>query len=91
MALASRGDGLVLVDERGRVLPVRSAALGARSAGGGHGDSLVTGVLARMRESDPDLFARIGAAWRVRADVVLEVGGGASGSARRSPRRTFER
>ena len=39
------------------------------------GDAVVTGVLARVRDSDPDLFARIGAAWRVGPDVVLEVGG----------------
>jgi hypothetical protein len=32
-------------------------------------------VLARVRDFDPDLFARIGAAWRVGPDVVLEVGG----------------
>jgi hypothetical protein len=32
-------------------------------------------VLARVRDYDPDLFARIGAAWRVGPDVALEVGG----------------
>jgi cell division protein FtsQ len=75
VALASRGDGLVLLDARGRVLPfdpLRSAPDLPLAA---NGNPVVTGVLARVRESDPDLLARIGAAWRVGPDVVLEVGG----------------
>ena len=75
VALASRGDGLVLLDARGRVLPfdpLRSAPDLPLAA---NGDAVVTGVLARVRDSDPDLFARTGAAWRVGPDVVLEVGG----------------
>ncbi len=75
VALASRGDGLALLDARGRVLPfdpLRSAPDLPLAA---NGDAIVTGVLARVRDSDPDLFARIGAAWRVGPDVVLEVGG----------------
>jgi cell division septal protein FtsQ len=75
VALASRGDGLALLDARGRVLPfdpLRSAPDLPLAA---NGDAVVTGVLARVRDSDPDLFARIGAAWRVGPDVVLEVGG----------------
>lgn len=75
VALATRGDGLALLDARGRVLPfdpLRSAPDLPLAAGG---DAVVTGVLARVRDSDPDLFARIGAAWRVGPDVVLEVGG----------------
>ena len=75
VALASRGDGLVLLDARGRVLPfdpLRSAPDLPLAA---NGDAIVTGVLARVRDSDPNLFARIGAAWRVGPDVVLEVGG----------------
>jgi cell division septal protein FtsQ len=75
VALAGRGDGLVLLDAGGRVLPfdpLRSAPDLPLAA---NGDAAVTGVLARVRDSDPDLFARIGAAWRVGPDVVLEVGG----------------
>jgi len=75
VALASRGDGLVLLDGRGRVLPfdpLRSAPDLPLAA---NGDPVATTVLARVRESNPDLFARIGAAWRVGPDVVLEVGG----------------
>jgi hypothetical protein len=75
VALATRGDGLALLDARGRVLPfdpLRSAPDLPLAVGG---DPAVAGVLARVRDSDPDLFARIGAAWRVGPDVVLEVGG----------------
>lgn len=75
VALASRGDGLVLLDARGRVLPfdpLRSAPDLPLAA---NQDAIVTGVLARVRDADPDLFARVGAAWRVGPDVVLEVGG----------------
>jgi cell division septal protein FtsQ len=75
VALASRGDGLALLDARGRVLPydpLRSAPDLPLAA---NGDAVVTGVLARVRDADPDLFARIGAAWRVGPDVILEVGG----------------
>jgi cell division septal protein FtsQ len=75
VALASRGDALVPLDARGRVLPfdpVRSAPDLPYAA---NGDEVVTGVLARVRDDDPDLYARIGAAWRVGPDVVLEVGG----------------
>ncbi len=75
VALASRGDGLALLDGRGRVLPydpLRSAPDLPLAA---NRDALVAGVLARVREADPDLFGRVGAAWRVGPDVVLEVGG----------------
>lgn len=75
VALASRGEGLAMVDARGRVLPydpLRSAPDLPLAAGG---DAVVTRVLAQVKESEPELFARIGAAWRVGPDVVLEVGG----------------
>jgi cell division septal protein FtsQ len=75
VALVSRGEGLALLDGRGRVLPfdpLRSAPDLPLAASG---DAVVAGVLARVRDSDPDLFARIGAAWRVGPDVVLQVGG----------------
>jgi cell division septal protein FtsQ len=75
VALARRGDGLALLDGRGRVLPydpLRSAPDLPLAA---NGNALVAGVLARVREADPDLFGRVGAAWRVGPDVVLEVGG----------------
>jgi hypothetical protein len=75
VALASGGAGLVLLDARGRLLPfdpLRSAPDLPLAA---NGDALVTAVLGRVQDADPDLFARIGAGWRVGPDVVLEVGG----------------
>jgi cell division septal protein FtsQ len=74
VALASRGDGLALLDARGRVLPFDPLRSAPDLPVAANGDAVVTGVLARVRDSDPDLFARIGAAWRVGPDVVLEVG-----------------
>ena len=75
VALASRGDGLALLDARGRVLPFDPLRSAPDLPVAANGDAVVTGVLARVRDSDPDLFARIGAAWRAGPDVVLEVGG----------------
>jgi len=75
VALASRGDGLALLDARGRVLPFDPLRSAPDLPVAANGDAVVTGVLARVRDSDPDLFARTGAAWRVGPDVVLEVGG----------------
>jgi cell division septal protein FtsQ len=75
VALASRGDRLVLLDARGKALPfdpVRSAPDLPLAV---NGDAIAVRVLARVRDVDPDLFARIGAAWRVGPDVVLETGG----------------
>ena len=75
VALASRGEGLALLDARGRVLPYDPLRSAPDLPVAANGDAVVTGVLARVRDADPDLFARIGAAWRVGPDVVLEVGG----------------
>jgi cell division septal protein FtsQ len=75
VALASRFDGLALLDARGRALPFDPLRSAPDLPVAANGDAVVTGVLARVRDSDPDLFARIGAAWRVGPDVVLEVGG----------------
>ena len=74
VALASRGNGLALLDGRGRVLPFDPLRSAPDLPLAVNGDALVAGVLARVRDADPDLFARIGAAWRVGPDVVLEVG-----------------
>jgi cell division septal protein FtsQ len=75
VALASRGEGLVLLDARGRVLPYDPLRSAPDLPYAAYGDAVVTGVLARVRDFAPDLFARIGSAWRVGPDVVLEVGG----------------
>ena len=75
VALTPKGDRLAMVNERAEVLPFNP--LGAAPdlpvlIGGG---KLVAGALARAKEFDPGLFARIDAAWRVGPDVVFEVGG----------------
>jgi hypothetical protein len=75
VALTPRGDRLAMVNERAEVLPfdpLRSAPDLPVLIGGGR---LVTGALARAKQFDPGLFARIDAAWRVGPDVVFEVGG----------------
>jgi len=75
VALAERGGRLVPVDAAGRVLPfdpTRSPAdLPLADA-----DSGVVGLLARVRESDPGLFARVQRGARFRQDVALEVEAG---------------
>ena len=75
VALTPKGDWLAMVNERAEVLPfdpLRSAPDLPVLIGGG---SQVAGALARAKEFDPGLFARIDAAWRVGPDVVFEVGG----------------
>jgi cell division septal protein FtsQ len=75
VALTPKGDRLAMVDERAAVLPfdpLRSAPDLPVLIGGG---PMVAGALARAKEYDPALFARIDAAWRVGPDVVFEVGG----------------
>jgi cell division septal protein FtsQ len=75
VALAPRGDRLALVDRRGALLPFdplgSSPDLPVLIGGGRR----VAGALARARDFDPELFARIDAAWRVGPDVVFEVDG----------------
>ena len=75
VALSERGGRLVPVDAGGRVLPfdpTRSPAdLPLADA-----DSGVAGLLARVRESDPELFARVQRGARFRQDVALEVEAG---------------
>lgn len=75
VALTPRGNRLAMVDARGVVLPfdpVASAPSLPVLIGGG---ALVAGALARARDYDPGLYARIDAAWRVGPDVVFEVAG----------------
>jgi cell division septal protein FtsQ len=75
VALSPRGDRLAMVNGRAEVLPFdplgSSPDLPVLIGGG----ALVAGALARVKELDPALFARIDAAWRVGPDVVFEVGG----------------
>lgn len=75
VALTPKGDRLAMVNARAEVLPFdplgSSPDLPIMIGGG----ALVAGALARVKELDPGLFARIDAAWRVGPDVVFEVEG----------------
>jgi hypothetical protein len=75
VALASRDGDLVPLDRRGRVLPFDPLRSAPDLPVVANADAQVAGVLGRVRDNDPELFARIGSAWRVGPDVVLEVGG----------------
>ncbi len=75
VALSERSGRLVLVDGNGKALPFDptkpAADLPVADA-----DSGVAGLLARIRESDPDLFARVQRGTRLRQDVALDLGEG---------------
>lgn len=75
VALAERGNRLVLLDDAGQVLPfdpTRPAAdLPLAPL-----DSTVAGVLGRIRETDPEFFARIQRGTRVQRDVALDLDDG---------------
>jgi cell division septal protein FtsQ len=75
VALTERSGRLVLLDARGRVLPFDPTSPAA-DLPLADPDPVVAGVLERVRETDPDLFAGIDRGSRVRQDVVLEIGGG---------------
>ena len=75
VALSPRADRLAMIDAGGEVLPfdplTSSPDLPVLIGGG----AAVAGALAKVRDYDPGLFARIDAAWRVGPDVVFEVAG----------------
>jgi cell division septal protein FtsQ len=75
VALTERGGQLVLLDAAGHPLPfdpTRAAAdLPLADA-----DSGVAGLLARLRESDAELFARVQRGLRLRQDIALELQAG---------------
>ena len=75
VALTPKGDRLAMVDARGVVLPFDPLASAPNLPVLIGGGALVAGALARARDYDPGLFARIDAAWRVGPDVVFEVAG----------------
>ncbi len=68
------GGGLVLVDQRGKLLPF-DPITAAPDLPIAAADSIVAHVLSVVRDHDPALFARLSAASRVRDDVLLEVEG----------------
>lgn len=72
VALAERGDRLVLVDEWGTVLPF-DPARPAADLPVAAADSVVAGLLGRIRDFDPELFGRIQRGSRYRGDVALDL------------------
>lgn len=73
IALASTAQGMILVDERGRALPFDPTVSAPDLPIIARPDSAVAGVLARVREVDPGLFARVSTGSRRQKDVVLQV------------------
>lgn len=74
VALAAGGGGaMTLVDENGRSLPFDPTVSAPDLPVMSRPDSVVAGLLARVREVDPSLFAQVSSAWRSRKDVVLQV------------------
>jgi hypothetical protein len=72
VALAERSGRLVLLDASGQVLPF-DPTQPAADLPLAEVDPVVTGVLALLRETDPELFARVERGSRVRQDVALDV------------------
>ena len=75
VALAPRSGGLALLDSSGNVLPFDPAASAPDLPVAATADWRIARVLARVQEHDPQLFARVRTAWRVRDDVLLDVDG----------------
>lgn len=76
VALAERGGRLVLVDQAGSVLPFDPTRPAEDLPLAAEPDPAVAGLLARMREVEPELFARVERAARLRRDVVLDLAAG---------------
>ena len=75
VALAPGGAGLALLDSNGQVLPFDPAVSAPDLPIAASADRSIARVLATVRASEPGLFDRVEAAWRVRSDVVLDIGG----------------
>lgn len=75
VALAERSGRLVLLDAGGRALPF-DPTQPASDLPIGEPDSAVAGVLARVREAEPGLYAQVERGSRIRQDVALDVGAG---------------
>src|SRR5215208_4092725 len=69
VALAPRTSGMALLDSSGKVLPFDPAASAPDLPIAATPDRVVARVLGTVLVSDPMMFARIRAAWRVRDDV----------------------
>jgi cell division septal protein FtsQ len=75
VALAPGGAGLALLDSSGQVLPFDPAVSAPDLPIAASADRSIARVLATVRASEPGLFDRVESAWRVRGDVVLDIGG----------------
>lgn len=75
VALTPRGQGMALVDARGRLLPFDPSRAAPDLPVVASADSGLAALLARMQEGNAALFAQVSAAWRAGDDVVLEAGG----------------
>ncbi len=73
VALVAESKGMSLIDAHGEVLPFDPAATAPDLPVLARPDTLVTGLLGRLRDLDPSLFGRTSAAWRSGGDVVLQV------------------
>ena len=75
VALAPRSGGLAVLDSSGNVLPFDPAVSAPDLPVAATADRRIARVLARVQEHDPQMFARVRTAWRVRDDVLLDVDG----------------
>ena len=75
VALAERSGRLVLLEASGQVLPF-DPTQPAADLPLAEVDPAVTGVLALVRETDPELFAQVERGSRLHQDVVLDVAAG---------------
>ncbi|MCU0621363.1 MAG: FtsQ-type POTRA domain-containing protein [Gemmatimonadales bacterium] len=75
VALAMTAEGLRMVDGSGRTLPFDPALVAPDVPLMPRADTVVAGLLGRLREVDPEYFAEVQGAWRVRDDVVLRMPG----------------
>ena len=75
VALAGRGQRLVLIDSAGRVLPYDPARSAPDLPVAARPDPRIGALLHRIRRVDPALFARIETADRAGEDVVLVIEG----------------
>lgn len=75
VALVRESGGMSLVDAQGSKLPFDPAVSAPDLPVIPRADTLVAGLLGRLRVLDPRLFNRTSAAWRRKDHVVLEVDG----------------
>jgi cell division septal protein FtsQ len=75
VALVARSGGLAVLDSSGNVLPFDPAVSAPDLPVAASVDGRIARVLARVQEHDPQMFARVRTAWRVKDDVLLDVDG----------------